>query len=234
MSEKLSLPISIVLAGVLIAGGIYLNGRITKTNPTTAQKQQLASQNLSSVVRPIDASDHILGNPKARILVVEYSDTECPYCKMFQSTMLSIMQNYGVDGDVAWIYRHFPIADLHSKSFHEAEALECAGSLGGNSKFWEYTDKIYEVTPSNNDLDPSQLSVIAAEIGLPKPDFDTCLASQQFDVRINADIKNGDQIGIGGTPYSVIIDTKTNQYYPLEGAYPYSQVKSAIDLILKS
>ena len=234
MNEKLSLPISIIIAGLLIAGGIYLNGRITKENPTTSQKQQLASENLSDVIRPIDVNDHILGSSKARILVVEYSDTECPFCKTFHATMNSIMQEYGKDGQVAWVYRHFPIAQLHSKSFKEAEATECAANLGGNSKFWEYANKLYEITPSNNGLDPKQLTNIATQVGLSSTAFDTCLNSGEFGPRVNADIQNAQELGIDGTPNSIVIDTKTNEYHSIKGAYPYAQVKSVIDLILES
>ena len=135
---------------------------------------------------------------------------------------------------MAWIYRHYPIAELHSKSLKESEATECAANLGGNSKFWEYINKLYEVTPSNNGLDPKELTNIAKQVGLSSTAFDTCLGSGEFTPRVNADIQNAGEIGIGGTPYSVIIDTKTKQYYPIEGAYPYSQVKSAIDLMLSS
>ena len=232
MSEKISLPVSIVIAGLLIAGGIYLNGKIAKENPTTTQKQQAKSENLSEIIRPIDANDHILGSPKARILLVEYSDTECPFCKNFHGTMLSIMQEYGKDGRVAWVYRHFPIAELHSKAPKEAEALECAADLGGNSKFWDYANKLYEITPSNNNLDPKELTNVATAVGLSSTAFNTCLNSGQFTPRVNFDIKNANDLGVPGTPYSVMMDTKTNQYYPIEGAYPYAQLKSAIDLIL--
>jgi protein-disulfide isomerase len=234
MSEKISLPLSIVIAGLLIAGGIYINGKITRDNPTTIQKQKLASQNLSGVIRPIDANDHILGSSKARVLVVEYSDTECPYCKNFHVTMNSIMRDYGKDGNVAWVYRHDPIVALHSKSLKEAEATECAASLGGNSKFWEYINKLYETTPSNDGLDPKTLTTIATQVGLSSTAFNTCLDSGEFIPRVNADVKNASEIGIEGTPYSVVIDTKTDQYYSIKGAYPYAQVKSVIDLILQS
>src|SRR3989344_8228498 len=209
MSEKITLPVSIVLAGLFIAGGIYLNGRIAKDSPTPVQKQQLASQNLSDTVRPIDANDHMLGSSKARVLVGEYSDTECPFCKMFHSAMLSIMQEYGKDEKVAWVYRHFPIAELHSKSAKEAEAQECAGELGGNSKFWEYTNKLYEVTPSDNKLDPKELTTIATDVGLSSVAFNTCLESGQYAARVNLDAQNAQELGALGTPYSIIIDTKT-------------------------
>jgi len=234
MSEKLSLPISIIIAGLLIAGGIYMNGRITKENPTTTQKQQIASQNLGDILRPIDANDHILGSSKARILVVEYSDTECPYCKVFHNTMNSIMQEYGKDGQVAWVYRHFPIAELHSKAFKEAVATECASQLGGNSKFWEYINRLYEVTPSNDGLDPKELTSIATQVGLSSVAFNTCLGGGEFDARVKADMQNAQELDAGGTPYSLIVDTKKNEYYPIKGAYPYAQVKQVIDLILNS
>lgn len=234
MAEKLTLPLSIIIAGLLIGGGVYLNGRIAKENPTPVQRQKLASQNLADILRPIDANDHVLGSPKARVLIVEYSDTECPFCKMFHSTMLSIMKNYGKDGKVAWIYRYYPIADLHPKALREAQALECAATLGGNSKFWEYANKIYEVTPSNNNLDPKKLTDIATGVGLSSQKFNTCLDSGEFGPRVNLDVQNAQELGVSGTPYSVIIDTKTNEYYPIEGAYPYSDMKSAIDLMLQS
>ncbi|OHA87252.1 MAG: hypothetical protein A3A96_02170 [Candidatus Zambryskibacteria bacterium RIFCSPLOWO2_01_FULL_39_39] len=234
MSNKLSLPISIVIAGLLIAGGIYLNGRIAVESPTVVQKQQAKSQNLSGVIRPIDANDHVLGSANARIVIVEYSDTECPFCKNFHNTMNSIMQEYGKDGKVSWVYRHFPITELHSKALKEAEALECAGELGGNTKFWEYANKIYEITPSNNNLDPKELVSIATSVGLSSTTFSTCLESGQYAPRVNLDVSNAQEIGAAGTPYSVVIDTKKGEYYPLEGAYPYAQVKSVIDLILSS
>ena len=234
MSDKLSLPISIIIAGLLIGGGIYMNGKITKENPTTTQQQQIASENLGETLRPIDANDHILGSSKARVLVVEYSDTECPYCKVFHNTMNSIMQEYGKDGQVAWVYRHFPIAQLHAKAFKESQATECAAVLGGNSKFREYINKVYEVTPSNDGLDPKELTNIATQVGLSSTAFNTCLESGEFDAKIRADMQNAQELDAGGTPYSLIVDTKNNEYYPIKGAYPYAQVKQVIDLILQS
>lgn len=234
MSDKLSLPISIIIAGLLIGGGIYLNGKITRANPTDNQKQQIKSSSLSDLMRPVGKDDHILGSAKARVLVVEYSDTECPYCKNFHNTMLTLMQEYGQAEKMAWVYRHFPIAELHTKSFKESEALECAGSLGGNSKFWEYTNKIYEITPSNDALDPKELLNVAKQVGLESVAFGACLNSGESAPRVKSDIENAVALGAVGTPYSIIIDTKNNTFYPLEGAYPYTAVKSVIEMILNS
>ena len=239
ISDKIALPLSIIIAGLLIGGGIYMNGRLEQNSPSPAGAQNTGAQNRGSAslkqsLRPIDANDHVLGSANARIVIVEYSDTECPFCKMFHDTMNTVMQEYGSRGEVAWVYRHFPIPELHSKAAREAEALECAAVLGGNSKFWEYTNKIYEVTPSNDGLDLAELPKIATQVGLSSSEFTTCLDGGEFTPRVRADIINAQEIGASGTPFSVLIDTKTGEYYPLEGAYPYNQLKQAIDLILQS
>jgi len=117
---------------------------------------------LDSVAK-VTKDDHVLGNINAPVKIIEFSDPECPFCKRFHITMEEIISNYGKGGQVAWVYRHFPLDSLHPKARKEAEALECAGEQG---KFWEYTSKIYEVTPSNNRLDPNQLYKIAIDLGL--------------------------------------------------------------------
>lgn len=237
LSDKLTLPASIIIAGLLIGGGIYLNGRMDKSSlsPTEVAKQsQTGGTAIKSVLRPVGADDRTLGNPTARVVIVEYSDTECPFCKVFHATMNTIMKEYGGKGNVAWVYRHLPILDLHTKALKEAQALECAGELGGNSKFWEYANKVYEVTPSNDQLDLTLLPKIAGQVGLEMASFNTCLESGSHLAKIQADAKNASDLGALGTPYSVLIDTKTQEYYPLEGAYTYIQLKQIIDLILES
>ncbi|HEY4480455.1 MAG TPA: DsbA family protein [Candidatus Paceibacterota bacterium] len=239
MSDKFLLPLSIIVAGLLIGGGFYLKGKQSSVPPPPSNQasnrgQQLNSENLSAALRPIDANDHVLGSLNSRVIVVEYSDTECPYCKNFHQSMIAIMQEYGKDERVAWVYRHFPIAEIHSRAPKEAEAQECAGEIGGSSKFWEYTNKLYEVTPSNNELDPNELVNIATAVGLSSSEFNVCLESGQYAPRVQHDIENALELGALGTPYSVLVDTKTNEHYPIEGAYPYAQLKQIIDLILQS
>jgi protein-disulfide isomerase len=165
---------------------------------------------------------------------VEYSDTECPFCKEFHKTMRALMTEYGNKGELAWVYRHFPVVGLHSKAPKEAEALECAGELGGNAKFWEYANRLYEVTPSNNNLEPTELENIAKQAGLSSDKFNTCLESGQYAPRVKADMNDAQEAGGEGTPFSVVIDTKTGDTYPINGAYPYSEMKNIIDLILQS
>jgi len=139
-NNNLTIPIAIVAAGILIAGGIYFSG--SKPDSENDKKDTPKDE---ITLRPVDENDHIAGNPNADIIIVEYSDTECSYCKKFHLTMNRIIDEYGKDGNVAWVYRHFPIDSSHPKARKEAEATECATELGGNTAFWDYINKMFEI-----------------------------------------------------------------------------------------
>lgn len=225
-----STPIAIVIAGIIIAGAMYFSdGKKVDTDKVNVPAEQASG--LESV-RPISATDHVRGNPNAPIIIVEYSDTECPFCSRFHGTMKQVMDEYGKAGKVAWVYRHSPLDQLHSKSRKEAVALECANELGGNDKFWEYTDRIYAVTPANDGLDALELPKIAEYVGLDVTKFNTCLVSGKYDAKIQADLENAQATGGQGTPWSVII-ANGKAVSSLNGAYPYANVKQIIDSLLK-
>ena len=146
--QKLAIPIAIVIAGALIASALYLAsiGR----GPSGSSKETATA---TIELRGLQENDHIRGSADASVVMVEFSDSECPFCKVFDSTAKQVMEKYGGDGKVAWVYRYFPIPSLHPKAPKEAEALECAAELGGNEMFWKYADKVYMNTTSNNSLD---------------------------------------------------------------------------------
>ena len=182
-------------------------------------------------VDKLKEEDHVRGERNARILLIEYSDLECPFCKRFHPTAQQVVDTY--NGQVAWVYRHFPLVQLHSKAPKEAEATECANELGGNDGFWKFTDKLFEVTPANNGLDPAELPKIAAQVGLNEAKFKTCLDSGKYAQRVQDDLASGTKAGVTGTPGNIILDTKTGKTKLLPGAYPFDQVKQAIDELLK-
>ena len=199
-------------------------------NTNTAQVPAGDTEALNKM-RSISESDHIRGSLDAKVFIVEYSDTECPFCKQFHTTMKQVMDEYG--NEVAWVYRNFPLDQLHPKARHEAVALECANELGGNDKFWAFTDRIYEITPSNNGLDPAKLSEIAQYVGLDLAAFNTCLASDRYDIKIESDIQNAVETGARGTPWSIIVSANGDKT-SLPGAYPYTAVKELIDDALQA
>jgi len=230
--EKLSVPIAIVIAGALIAGALYFSNTRSPAIPVTGDPIVNNGVDVSAGMRPVSADDHILGNPNADVIIVEYSDSECPFCKTFHTTLQRVMSEYGKDGKVAWVYRHFPIDQLHSKARKESEAMECANELGGNTKFWEYANRLYEITNSNNSLDPAELPVIASAVGLDVNDFNSCLSSGKYAEKVEADYQDAIKAGGQGTPNSIAI-SKDGTKIPIEGAQSYEAVKNIIDALLK-
>lgn len=233
--NTLTIPAAIIIVGVLIAGAIiYSKDKNTIGTAVDAPQQQQAAQQTGDLEKmtPISSSDHIRGNPNAPVKIVEYSDTECPFCKRFHDTMKQVMNEYGKDGKVAWIYRHFPLDQLHTKARNEAVAFECANEQGGNDKFWSYADRLYEITPANNGLDPAELPKIAEYVGLDKTKFITCLASTKYDKHIEEEVQNAQTTGGNGTPWSIVIG-ENGKKYPLSGAQPISAIKQLIEIALQ-
>ncbi len=210
------LPLSIALAGFFVGAGIYLGARELGGNASLINRTPAASAIVTPTadettvkVSTVNAQDHIRGNIRAKAILVEYSDLECPFCKQFHKTIQTVMTKFN-QNDVAWVYRHFPLDSLHSKARKEAEASECAAGLGGNDGFWKFTDRLFEVTPANNGLEASELPNIAEYIGLNRSAFETCLASGKYAAKVEAQYQTGISAGVKGTPYSVIVTAKGN------------------------
>jgi len=215
---------SVVIVGLFIALAIFLAGK--KPGAPVVNNDNSFD---GIEIQPTISDRHILGEESAKITIVEYTDTECPFCKNFHTTMKEIMKEY--KGQVAWEYKHYPIAQLHPKAFHESEALECAWEQKNNIGFWKYVDEIYTRTESNNKLDVAELPKIAQAIGLDVALFNTCLNNGTFVNKIEADITAAQTIKIQGTPTSLlVVDGKVVDV--LEGALPIEMVKEKIDKIL--
>ncbi len=215
---------AILLAGVLIAGAILLRGKAPAA-PTPADGPDLGSINID-----VQKDEHIFGNADADIVIVEYSDTECPFCKRFHDTMHEVVNAYG--DKVAWVYRHYPIPQLHQRAFNESLALECAWEQGGNDTFWKYTDEVYARTESNDSLEPAELPKIAADLGLNVSTFTTCLADGKYSDKVDLHMKSGSEAGVNGTPSSFIIK-KGKVVDVIAGAEPFESVKVKLDKIVK-
>lgn len=225
MKSQYVLPITIVIAGALIAGAVFLLGKGSVPTPSgdgTTGK---------TTARAYDPKiDHILGNPDAPVKVVEYADLECPFCKTFQTTMHQVMDFYGQSGKVAWVYRSFPLAQIHSKAPQEATAAECAAAQGGDSAFFKYIDQVYAVTPGSNGLDLAQLPIIAQQVGLDVTKFNQCLSSGTFAKKVQDSYNEAIAAGGQGTPFVLIM--VGNDAVQLQGAQPYDSMRAAIDAVL--
>ena len=232
------IPTAIVIAAVIIAGSIIYVKK-PAPSPSIVATNNAGQQ---TVLKQVTSADHILGNPNAPIKIVMFSDPSCPYCKVFYTTMTQTMKQYGAAGQVAWVYRAFPLDKpdangnvLHKNAGQESQALECAAAIGGNDKFWAYTNRLYEVTPSvtpatPGGLDQTQLPVIAKYVGLDVTKFNNCLSSGQEAAAVEAQYVDGINAGVSGTPSSFII-TPSGTMIPIQGAESYGQLKSVIDTL---
>jgi protein-disulfide isomerase len=182
-------------------------------------------------MRPVDKDDHIRGSTNAQVKLVEFADFECPFCKKLHMTMKELMKEYETEGKVAWVYRHAFSDQLHKKARQEAEASECANELRGNDGFWKYTDRIFEITPSDDRLDLSLLPQIAKEIGFDESEFNSCLVSRRHQQRVAQDLSDAMTAGASGTPYVVIVGPN-NKRYDFSGAQTKEFVKNLINLAL--
>ena len=206
---------------------------IERARAGAAQRERAQAQAQANGPRPVSTDrDHIRGNPGAPVTVVEYADFECPFCKRFHPTLMKLVQESS--GKVRWVYRHFPLDELHPvKARREAAASECAAELGGNEAFWKFADRFFELTPSNNHTAIDKvLPQVAQDIGLDSARFASCVASGRYDRRVAEDVRNAVATGGRGTPWSIVV-SKSGKTYPLSGAQPYAAVKQLVELALQ-
>jgi protein-disulfide isomerase len=164
---------------------------------------------------PVTADEHILGDiTKAKVVLVEYSDFECPFCERHHPTMQQAVDEFG--DDVAWVYRHFPLS-FHPEARPAALASECAAEQG---KFWEFGDEMFE---NQSKLGDDFYAEVAADLGLDMNQYNDCYESEKYADIVDADQASGSAAGVSGTPATFVNGTLVS------GAIPYSTLKDAIE-----
>jgi protein-disulfide isomerase/rhodanese-related sulfurtransferase/uncharacterized membrane protein len=141
------------------------------------------------LVRP---DSHATGNLRSPVTVVEFVDFECPVCGGAEPVVEEIRRTYG--SQVRFVFRQFPMPQLHAYAEAAAEASECAAEQG---KFWEAVKKFYQ---EQNDLSEPALKRYAAEMGLDRNRFSQCLSSGSMVGRVRRDLDDGHALGVHGTP----------------------------------
>ncbi len=228
-NKDLMTPIAIVLAGAIVAAALYFalstKQPSANSNDTSAKEEKKAPV---VKIRPIQKDDLLKGKDNADLIIVEYSDTECPFCKSYHEVMNKIVEEYG--DKVAWVYRFFPLDQLHPKARKEAEAIACALKLNGPDAGFKYLDRIMEITPSNNGLDLAKLPEVAEYVGVDKAAFQKCLDSGETKNRVGRDYDEAIKSGARGTPHNVFIYKGEQIVVP--GGLPYERLKALIDQLL--
>ena len=141
---------------------------------------------------PADASDHMLGNPRAPVTVVEYGDFECPNCKQAVAGVNMLLTRF--ENQARFIYRHFPLEEVHPHAELAAEAAECAG---GQGKFWQMLDLLFE---NQGHLKLNHLRGHAERLQLDLARFDAEMQDHVYLQRVREHQQSGRESGVRSTP----------------------------------
>ena len=141
---------------------------------------------------PVSAADHARGGVDARVVLVEYGDYECPYCRVAHGEVLQLGRHFG--NDLTYVFRHFPLTEIHPLAEPAAEAAEFAGAQG---RFWDMHDAIYA---HQDQLSLPFLMGAARALDLPERDFELALAAKTYAPKIEQHFLGGVRSGVNGTP----------------------------------
>lgn len=228
--SSIAIPVAIVFGFALIAIAIFFT---TDKGPRSAVNDDTNVETngiLSSTPRAVDDRDYIRGNPNAPILLIEYSDYDCPFCKQYHETLNQIMDEYGVTGKVAWVYRQFPIAQLHPNSPKVSQAALCVGKLGGTDAFWNFTDLIFEEREIDEATNVARIPDYVTSVGVENDAYIACMNSGETEETVKASVEDAFNIGARGTPYTVLMIG--TQQAVINGAQPYETVKGIVENLI--
>ncbi|HEV8194058.1 MAG TPA: thioredoxin domain-containing protein [Ktedonobacterales bacterium] len=168
---------------------------------------------------PVTERDHIQGNPNAPVTLLEYGDYECPYCGAAYPNVKLVQQRMGER--LRFVFRNFPLAQIHPHAEHAAEAAEAAGEQG---KFWEMHDTLYEHQSALDDIDLIQY---AADLDLDIPRFEEGLTTHTYAARVREDFLSGIRSGVNGTP-TFFINGRRH-----DGSYDAETLQSALEAAIE-
>lgn len=173
------------------------------------------------------------GSSTARVALVEFSDYECPYCiRHFTQVMPEIQRTYIDTNRIRYLFRDFPIDELHPQAIRAHVASHCAAEQG---KFWEIHDRLFAKAGSHT---PEQLAERAREAGLDAGKFNACVANDKYSASIRQSTAFAISLGAAGTPFFLAgeFDPATEQFKPttvIPGAFPFVQFQASLDQLLK-
>lgn len=218
-----ALPVAIITAGVIVATATYV---VRIHNHVAYEAGD------PSVIRPVTPNDHLIGNPTAPVMVVEYGDIDSEFTKKFNSIMEQLMVEYAPGGKVAWVFRHFPIIALHPNAASHASAAECISSLAGPESFWRFLDAVAAQAPGANQFNPKDYPTLLLGLGVSKDAFALCVSKGTFEQHVQDDYTNAILAGATGSPHIILV-IKGQRPVPISGALPYTSMKKVIDEALK-
>ena len=234
-TNRIHLPSLAIGAGIAVAcifcGVLMVNMINSETTPVLAETPQKQTEitKIQSLSVFTDNASPILGNPNAPITMVEFGDYQCTFCsKFFHETENSIITNYIKTGKVKILFKDYII--LGQDSINAANAAHCAND---QKLFWEYHSMLYNNWAGENTgwADLAHLHEFANTLGLDMDVFSTCMSDLKWNELVNLSSKDGQKLGVSGTPTFFVID-QNNDVMKIVGAQHYDVFKQIFDSVL--
>lgn len=236
--DAIAVPGAIILAGLVIAGAIFLTNRSKSTDGTdttggeteTAQDDPAANEEFPQATTSIGESPYLGDIKKAKVALVEYTDFQCPYCEKYAvETKGDIISNYVDTGEIVYVIRNLPL-DFHGQiAIDSAHAGLCVDEIAGAEKYFEFYSKAFSKESTDD------LAAVAEGMGIDMGKYNDCMDSDRYVDEIDADTAAATAAGVQGTPGFVIgvLDDDGNVEGKLiAGAYPYASFEALIEEML--
>lgn len=206
---------TVIAVLAFFSAGFFVRGMVDQRGGNTPPIAQSSAE--GSIVEGVSVDDDPFQGPEdAPVVVVEFSDFQCPFCQRhFEQTLPLLVEAYG--DRVRYVFRDFPIEAIHPQAPKAAEAAQCASDQG---QFWEYHDLLFL---NQEALDLDDLKTYADYLGLDSGSFNQCLDSGKYTQEVADDISEGLSYGVNGTP-TFFINGRT-----VLGAQPFSVFQEIID-----
>lgn len=230
---NLSTPSAVIAGSVLISLSLIANGLIiSHGNGNSLGVSAVEKPSNMFAGKSIDGKDYVLGDENADVAVIEYSDPECPFCVQLSPTIKQIQEKYA--GKIAFVYRHFPLTQIHPHAFDESRAIACAGAGEGKTGYYKYIDALfsYKYGKQTTQLPQNGVFDLAKTAGLDISKFTQCYNTQATAQIVNDNQADGVKAGVQGTPTTFVLKKKGNGYEVIalvDGARPIEAFTAPIE-----
>ncbi len=248
--DQVLVPVILIVIGLVIVGGIGYLGRSARRSVTETSRSAPSPTPRAAAPREVRPARPVAETPtseifldirdapakgarEARLVLVEFSDYQCPFCaRHVRETMPQIEREYVRTGKLRYVFRDFPLEAIHPQAFKAAEAAHCAGAQG---KFWKMHDRLFAHPGA---LRPEDLLAHAEALGLQKGRFQDCLSRGTFAERVRRDLAEGQRVGVRGTPSFFLgfaqPGGRVKVARVLRGAHPYEAFRQTIEELLNA
>ena len=198
MSEKILISLSVVAVIAIIVFAVFMKS--DSENANIANNANGVKIQKQDGPKKIDQErDFITGNKNAKVFIVEYSDLECPYCKVYNDSISEKLQEK-YSSEVGFVYRHFPL-NRHPSAFREATAVECAGQVGTFQQKVDFKKEIFATTNSDGQYLDEKLYISAEKVSLDAKKLQGCIETNQaVKDRVKEYYVEAIAAGVRGTP----------------------------------